>query len=282
MRITCNVALMLHERKNPLLRRVRSLVSLWSLPDAPATKDLDTPEGVRARARMIHTRKLLKRFYRNCYNRMKSASRDLPPGLRIEIGSGGGFIGSIIPGVLETDVMSASSPALIMSAARISFRDSSLAAVYALNVLHHIPDPDRLFQELIRVLKPGGAFVAVEPANTVLSSFVYRNFHHEPFDPTAGWRLPDGKGPMTASNQALPWILFARDRAEFEARYPQLKLELHGLHSGILYILSGGVSLRQLVPTFCGPLVDALESALRPISSIISLFMTVRITKRSN
>jgi len=48
----------------------------------------------------------------------------------------------------------------------LSFRDGSFDFVYSYGVLHHLPNPEQGFRELVRVLKPGG-FLAI---------YVYEDF----------------------------------------------------------------------------------------------------------
>lgn len=249
------------------------------LPTGPATLDLDKPEGVKARADLIRKKKLLEKYYENCYRQLKNLSADFPPGPKVEIGSGGGFITEIIPGVIETDVMEASHPEMVMSAAQMPFPSMSIAGFYSLNVIHHIPDPDAFFRELIRTTRPGGGIVMVEPANTPISSFIYRNFHHEDFDTQASWTMAIKGGPMSSANQALPWILFFRDRKIFERKYPELRIRYIRHHSSLIYILSGGVSMRQLAPTWCAGVINALESLMGPLHRVFGLFMTVKLER---
>lgn len=52
---------------------------------------------------------------------------------------------------------------LDLSTNRIPFEDGSFDVVFADNVLEHVPDPDRAFQEIRRVLRPGGVFLAKTP-----------------------------------------------------------------------------------------------------------------------
>lgn len=251
-----------------------------ALPEAPATLDLDTPEGVVARARLIREKGLLRKYYEYCYEQFVAGARDFPPGPRAEIGSGGGFLRNYVPDVIETDVMEGSRPQIVMSGANIPFRNQSVSVYFSLNVIHHIPDPEAFFRELVRTTRPGGGIVLVEPAATLLSGFIYTNFHHEGFDKTAGWNLPPGGGPMSHSNQALPWILFFRDRAIFERKFPELRIDYVRHHSALLYILSGGISMRQLLPTSCYGLIRLAETLMGPLQRVFGLFMTVKITRR--
>ncbi len=44
-------------------------------------------------------------------------------------------------------------------AKRLPFKDHSFEMVYSHNMMHHIPDPRAMIEEMVRVLKPGGTFV---------------------------------------------------------------------------------------------------------------------------
>lgn len=47
----------------------------------------------------------------------------------------------------------------VMDAESLQFADDSFDIVYSFGVLHQVPNPARAFQEIRRVLRPGGAFV---------------------------------------------------------------------------------------------------------------------------
>ena len=50
-------------------------------------------------------------------------------------------------------------------------------------------------------------------------------------------------------------------------------------HTPLLYLLSGGVSLRQLLPSFTYGAVRLLEALLKPLNPYGGMFMTVEIEK---
>jgi SAM-dependent methyltransferase len=52
---------------------------------------------------------------------------------------------------------------VVADAQVLPFRDGAFDGAYCINVLEHVPAPDRLAAEAARVLAPGGRFVAVTP-----------------------------------------------------------------------------------------------------------------------
>lgn len=67
----------------------------------------------------------------------------------------------------------------VINAMEIDYPDNSFDIVYASNLLHHIPDPQRTIQEAYRILKPGGQFCFWDPLrhNPVIN--VYRRMATE-------------------------------------------------------------------------------------------------------
>jgi SAM-dependent methyltransferase len=63
---------------------------------------------------------------------------------------------------------------LFGSALQLPFRDVSYDAVLCTEVLEHVPDPNRLFREIARLLEPGGVLILTTPQTWGL--------HLEPFD----------------------------------------------------------------------------------------------------
>ncbi len=73
---------------------------------------------------------------------------------------------------------------------------------------------------------------------------VYRTLHHEPFEPAAPHWQCAGEGPLSSANGALPWIMFARGRVtEWQITAVESLMPFR-------YLLSGGVSLRSLAPSW--------------------------------
>src|SRR5260370_17262970 len=89
-----------------------------------------------------------------------------------------------------------------------------------------LANPRRFFREATRCLRVGGRILLIEPWVSTWSRIIYTHLHHEPFQPDSpDWTIPLS-GPLSGANGAMPWIIFERDREQFEARFPHLKVQL--------------------------------------------------------
>jgi hypothetical protein len=118
----------------------------------------------------------------------------------------------------------------------------------------------------------------IEPANSSWGRFIYKNFHHEPFNPKGGWEI-ESTGPLSGANGAIPWIIFERDRDRFKKQFPDLKIEGIQYIMPLLYLLSGGVSRNALMPTWSFGFFKTVERVLNPISKYFSMFQVITIVK---
>jgi ubiquinone/menaquinone biosynthesis C-methylase UbiE len=168
---------------------------------------------------------------------------------------------------------------MTFSAEQMPFENDSVDAFFMVDVLHHIKKPKVFFTEARRCLKKGGKIVMIEPANTLWSRFIFKNFHHELFDTSAEWEM-NKTGPLSDANGALAWIIFQRDRKLFESEFKDLKITSIDFHTPFRYILSGGLTYRQLLPAFMYGFVDFLEFCLRPLNGWLGMFETVVLEKQ--
>jgi len=58
------------------------------------------------------------------------------------------------------------------------------------------------------------------------------------------------KRPLSGANQALPWIVFDRDRHIFEGKYPGVKIKRICLMMPFIYLLSGGFKFNLTMLAF--------------------------------
>lgn len=120
----------------------------------------------------------------------------------------------------------------------------------------------------------------IEPWVSTWSRPIYTHLHHEPFVPDSkDWTFPSS-GPLSGANGALPWIIFQRDQREFEAEFRGLEIQTVRPFMPFRYLVSGGVSMRQLMPEATFPLWRKLESWLHPWPNHWSMFALIHLTRR--
>jgi SAM-dependent methyltransferase len=241
--------------------------------------DIDDPRTTDLRRGIIDNNRFLRRVYHEWYQ-LLSAAIPPGPGKVLELGSGAGFLSEYVPEVITSDVFGCQGIHAVLDGRQLPFASASLRAIIMIDVLHHIPEIRPFLREAERCLVPGGAVVMIEPWVSTWSRFIYGRLHHEPFDPDVrDWSFPS-RGPLSGANGALPWIVFERDRAAFDREFPNLRIAGIQPMMPFRYLVSGGVSMRQLMPEAAFPVwtrVDRLLSRWRetwPMFALISVQKT--------
>lgn len=248
----------------------------------PATRGLriDDPKVTELRKQIVRSKTFLRLIYEEWYETLLSR---LPTGdgHTLEIGSGAGFLKEHAPEIIGSEVLPCSGIDLALDARYLPFGAGRLKAILMTDVFHHIPDVALFLAEACRVLRVGGRLLMIEPWNTRWSSLIYRRLHHEPFRPDAAeWAFPS-VGPLSGANGALPWIVFQRDRALFQREFPQLRPVEVRPFMPIRYLLSGGVSLRSLMPGWSHTAWRGLERSLPVIDRNLAMFALIVVERVS-
>lgn len=243
----------------------------------PLTKnlDIDKPHTTELRRQIIKGKPFLQKIYQEWY-RMIASLVPSSSQLALELGAGAGFLSNYVPGLITSEILPCRDIAIVLDGQKLPFADSSLRAIVMTDVLHHIPDCRAFFAEASRCLIPSGRIVMIEPWVSRWSKFIYTHLHHEPFWPESpDWSFPQ-KGPLSGANQALPWLVFERDRGRFEKEFPTLITREITPIMPFRYLLSGGVSMRSLAPGFSYQFWSWLESPFRK-SAMFALILVERL-----
>ena len=242
--------------------------------------DLDDPRTMALRRRIIQEKSFLRQIYREWYSALAG---DLPAGAgaAIELGSGAGFLKDFVPDLVASEVFSCAGIDIVMSGLDLPFKPASLRAILMVDVLHHLPQARGFFREAARCVKPGGVVAMIEPWVTPWSQLIYTRMHHEPFSPEAcEWEFPAG-GPLSAANGTLPYILFPRDRARFEREFPMCRIQTIKPMMPFCYLVSGGVSMRSLMPGWSFKCWRSFENLLQPLMWRLAMFAYIVLQKRN-
>jgi SAM-dependent methyltransferase len=240
--------------------------------------DLDDPSTTELRRQIILNKPFLRRVYDQWFDHLQDWVD--PDGRRIlEIGSGASLSTQFFPELITSDVFVLPWISLVLNGLHLPFGPNSLEAIIMLNTFHHIPDPARFIHEAGRCLRPGGRLCMIEPWVTAWSRLVYTKLHHEPFDPGAkSWMLPD-TGPLSSANGALPWVIFERDKELFSKTFPLWREPEIQPIMPFAYLVSGGVSMRSIMPGWTYPLWSSVEKLLAPFSNSLAMFAAIRLEK---
>jgi hypothetical protein len=120
----------------------------------------------------------------------------------------------------------------------------------------------------------------IEPWVSPWSRLIYTRLHHEPFEPEVGdWRH-SSNGPLSGANGALPFIIFKRDQAIFESEFSDLEVSTIVPFMPFRFLVSGGVSMRNLMPAFAFPIWTQLERWMKPHMDQWAMFALLAVTKR--
>jgi SAM-dependent methyltransferase len=193
----------------------------------------------------------------------------------LELGAGPGFFAPHVAERrgdlrwLSADLAQAPWNHLAADAQRLPFRDASFGAVVALDLIHHLAEPERGFREAARVLAPGGRLSVVEPWPTPFSYPLYRWLHQEGLDPGrdpwAPFAAGPGKDPFEGDSGTVRRLVRETPAARWHALGflpPRVTLL-----NGFAYLLTLGFREASLLPSaLAAPLLglDRATAALAP------------------
>jgi len=239
---------------------------------------MDDPRTTDLRLQVIRSKPFLRKIYDEWYGMIRSRIPAGEGGI-VELGSGPGYLNRLIPWLVRSEVFLCHNVDLVADARRLPFATRSLKAIVMTDVFHHIPDVEAFLREAGRCLRPGGRIVMVEPWVTAWAEFVFGKLHREPFQPDAEeWQI-HSTGPLSGANGALAWIVLVRDRARFLTQFPSLRIEEIRPIMPFTYLVSGGITLRSLMPGFSYFAWRGLERALDPWRDRLAMFAVIDLLR---
>ena len=216
------------------------------------------------RREIWESKTLIRKLYRKWYRLIADALRS---GKTLELGGGSGNLKQFFPGVITSDVVYAPWLDAVLDAQGLPFKNRGLTNIVLFDVLHHLKAPVIFFGEAERVLAPGGRIVMVEPYVSWLSFLVYRFLHQEGMH----WRADPFRVERSKENdpfdgnQALPTLIFEKQRAKFSDLFPRLRIIGEKRMDSLLYPLSGGFHHPSLCPLFLTKAFEYVEDLMQPI-----------------
>jgi SAM-dependent methyltransferase len=266
---------LLAEKSNMFKKLIRSLLQN---PELNNDIELDIDDPV-LRRKVLLGKAPLKELYLEWYNMIIEKLPDID-GKVVEIGAGGGIFRDNFPSIITTDIKESPYVNIVSDGMALPFANNSLRGIVMTNVFHHFNNPRNFLYECTRTLKPKGVVLMIEPWVTPWSKLIFRMVHHEPFyTNVTTW---DGNGSETYANNAIPWIVFKRDRKMFEKQFPQFLIEDISPVMPLSYLLSGGIAIRPLLPVFALRLLRKIEIMVKPINTAAAMFSMISLRKLHN
>jgi SAM-dependent methyltransferase len=238
-------------------------------------------EDLRVQEAAWHERPLVRRLYHSWYDLVVACLSGVD-GPTIELGSGISRFKEHFPAAVATDVEPTPWSDRVVDAENLPFDDSSIANLVLIDVFHHLASPVRFLDAASSMLTPGGRLVLLDPYCSPVSYLAYRLFHHERTDLRADAFADDelaAVSPMQ-SNQARSTLVFFREVAECERRWPQLPIVERRRLALFLYPLSGGFTKRPLLPPALYRPLDTLERVLLPVLGRAAAFRCLVVLER--
>ncbi|OGT32146.1 MAG: hypothetical protein A3E87_04990 [Gammaproteobacteria bacterium RIFCSPHIGHO2_12_FULL_35_23] len=250
--------------------------------------DVDSTELVDVNLSILVEKPMIKEVFKEFYDLCIGLNKKLlnGKGLEIEVGAGASFFKQVYPHIISTDIKASSHHDRILDIQNMNLESQSVRGFYAINCFHHLPEPRKFFSELKRTLVPGGGIVLIEPYYGWAAHLLYAYIHKEEHfnSKQKAWEsIRDPRYVMSDANQALSYLIFIRDRKQFEEEFPELEIVYQAtINNYLRYLLSGGVSFRQLVPNKMIRMLKWVEYLLKPFERFIALHYVIVLRRKTN
>lgn len=225
-------------------------------------------------------------WYEQLYAQLFGQADGLAGKKILEIGSGTSPLKQFFPSVITSDVLPLDYLDLVFDCHKIaeldSIGDHSLDVITLTNVLHHLRDPIQFLRSATTKLRPGGNVYIVEPYLSVMSYPMYRLLHPEPVDLSIKEPVLGAiEGPLSTSNQAIPYMIFfsRRDWLHRLTGCYDLSATKITHYTALSYMATGGISRRFPIPATIYRAAFRLDRALASaMPRLFASFFEARLT----
>lgn len=255
--------------------------------ERPVLYDHDLRQTLQNRMRLRKNPNLLywyEELYRGIFGDAEVADRAI-----LEIGSGASPLKMFFPDVMTSDVLDLEHLDHVFDCQKIEEYDGipqeSCDVITMTNVLHHLRDPIAFLQKAASKLSADGEVIMVEPYFSALSLPIYKLLHHEPTDFSISRPVLDRvEGPLSSSNQAIPYMLFVSRPDWLRELSPlydtdQVRFDYF---SSLSYMAAGGIARKSLVPRSVYRALFPVDSMMARVAPrLFASFFVVRLRKRA-
>ena len=248
--------------------------------------NLNNQERFLLHKKNLENKKMLKSCYSEFYEKIfkieKKYRKKKYNDIRLELGSGVGFIKTYDKKIITSDVVFNKFTDKTIDANKIPFRNNKLDSIFGIFCFHHFRDPLNFLKDIEKKLKIGGLCILIEPYYGPLASVIYKKVHKsEYFNAKEAFNYKvKNKTAMEKANQALSYIYFVRDKDKFYKKFPNLEI----LHTSVFnnylrFLFSGGLNFKKLLPDFLIIFVKFLEIIMTPLKKIFGIHYIIVIKR---
>ncbi len=212
----------------------------------------------------------LERLLKNRYHWMNAYIK--PKDIGIDVGTGAGFSKFFIqnPNFQITDFAEYDWLDIKnVDALKTPFDDQSLDYVVSSNMIHHLYSPMLFFDEMDRILKPGGLLLIQEINASLMMRLVLKMMRHEgySYEPDVFNQevICTDPNDLWSANCAIPNLLFD-NKKQFESKVPTFNIIHTSYSEFFMFLNSGGV----IAKTFFIPLPSVLLSVVEWVDKVLT------------
>lgn len=158
-----------------------------------------------------------------------------------------------------------------VDAIKTPFPERSFDFIVSSNMIHHVPYPARFFEEMSRILKPGGVLLIQEINASFFMRAILKIMRHEGYSFEVNvWNRDEvctDPDDLWSANCAIPNLLFD-DAKEFQKNIPYFSVEKMSFTEFFIFLNSGGV----IAKTSFIPLPFFLLNILKFIDNVLITF----------
>lgn len=248
--------------------------------------NLNNEERFLFHKKVLENKKMLKSCYSDFYEKIllieKKFRKKKNKDIRLELGSGVGFIKNFDSKIITSDVVYNRFTDKTINANKLPYKKNKIDSIFGIFCFHHFKDPFNFLKSIQTKLKIGGLCILIEPYHGPLASIIYKRVHKsEYFNEKEAFNYKiKSKTAMEKANQALSYIYFVRDRKKFSRKFPKLKIIHTSVFNNYLrFLFSGGLNFRKLLPDFLISFVKLLELIMFPLKKILGIHYIIVIKR---
>jgi SAM-dependent methyltransferase len=144
----------------------------------------------------------------------------------------------------------------------LPFQDNELDFIVSGNMIHHVPYVMNFFEEMNRVLKPGGKLIIQEIYSSYLMRLILRLMKHEGYDFNINiWDknvICTNPNDLWSANCVIPNLLF-NDMDTFKKNVPYFNVILKKHTECLMLLNSGGVIAKTRYIPLARPLLNLVK-----------------------